>query len=630
MKHSFSGVMMSLVGDGFAANDHARQNGARPGDYDHDELLVANTYLNSQPQGDPRQLRSMTANGRLRRDRSRGVGRRRVQWIDDPSRKNTAHTDVPRSPRTHRPTAERPPTPSYNSLKPANGWNDTGERNRSHERPQSAHAALISILKNSPKWKEDTKEKQANVRFAIESSSSQEASAVSQISTSTDQSTPTKAAERGQDMPNIFAQNARPKKEHPEISAHKANKYHIPPTPPISSESEGLGDEGYAPEAKARHSDPPIRQYNQQQHHSTSKNARGFSIQGSSSMSSAGMTFPGTERQVSATTRPNSSSATLSSSGRPPKGSSTQHMNGEGVLLSNALHTEGISGRNAGSSGLFRYAGKSSGDNVSLPPSPHGATTQKFFGGEAVAALQNTHSHNNVRSSSVRPSTSENDVHRGRSKQGSNQHSHKRYATPPPRQWGRQERQTRNTSSGGPRPVSASATTHSKSNPALPTQLYLTSHSQLGGSKQDGRGGGDFWPPIGKQSNASNPRTGKVRTGGKLQQQHPIRIAPMPHNNSLHGSAENTTSQLQSNGWRPQSAAARVGPVAVRTTDGYLGLRQDLNAVPKINQASKQGKRRGSPSSNRRSKSSSRTNSPSSGKKPAKGNSRSRLKITTP
>eukprot|EP01138_Halocafeteria_seosinensis_P001275 gb/GECG01001308.1/.p1 GENE.gb/GECG01001308.1/~~gb/GECG01001308.1/.p1 ORF type:complete len:791 (+),score=72.85 gb/GECG01001308.1/:1-2373(+) len=584
--------------------DQARQNGARPGDYDHDELLLANTYLNSQAQVDPKQLRSMTANGRMRRDRARSTSRRRVQWIDDPSRKNTSHNDVPRSPRTHRPTTVRPPTPSYNAIKPAEGWstengqhkrlsitsqNSEGSHGSTPARPQSAYAALTSILKNSAKWKEaKTTEKHA-VAFASSTSKPEEASMVSQVSISTDQSAAVDKEQRGHDGHGTEGFGKSPRSGTEGTSGHKANKYHIPPTPPIQSEEEGLGDEGFRSE-KSHQNLEPILQVSHHQSLNGKEGNGGFLDRNdgnwrSNSNFRGELTFPGTDRHSKKLNRPHSSSANIGG-GRPPKALPQQQTTSSGEAP--ILQAEGISKSSSSesSSGLFRSTGSNSGDNVLLPQYPQGATAQRFVGGEAAAALTNHrqvhHAHRSHPSNKgsggthnghqSRPSTSDNE---GRSRsRHSNPHSHKRYATPPPRQWSKQERQSGNHGGGfGSRPSSASVVSHAKSQGPYQSQLYLSSGGQAdtSGAKQDPHFS-DFWPLVGKQNAApSNRNTSKVRTGGKLQQQHPIRVVPMPQSGN-HGpsdaaapgaNSQNQTGKQSPTTWRPQCLARNIYVVGV-------------------------------------------------------------------
>lgn len=105
-------------------------------------------------------------------------GRRRgITWIDDGKRAATAHADVPLSPLSKKPTVERPPSASYNSLALGPGWVDPTGAAQAQGGPRSGgpllvpvvgghvsaagaalpppHAPVRSILKGSAAWAEE-------------------------------------------------------------------------------------------------------------------------------------------------------------------------------------------------------------------------------------------------------------------------------------------------------------------------------------------------------------------------------------------------------------------------------------------------------------------------------------------
>lgn len=96
---------------------------AVPQNPDSDEALLVNTFVNSQPQTDSAIAAARPSVGGKPR-------KQRLTWIDDTSRKGGSHSQVPISPFTRRPVAERPPTPSYSDLEPGGGWVDTLDRTR--------------------------------------------------------------------------------------------------------------------------------------------------------------------------------------------------------------------------------------------------------------------------------------------------------------------------------------------------------------------------------------------------------------------------------------------------------------------------------------------------------------------
>jgi hypothetical protein len=94
-----------------------------------DEIVLANTFLNSVAQP-PVAVQEAGGRGRDRTMKPAGVRRPRLSWIDDPKRRappDRPKVEVPISPYSRRPTPERPPTHSYNSLEVGPGWVDTLE-----------------------------------------------------------------------------------------------------------------------------------------------------------------------------------------------------------------------------------------------------------------------------------------------------------------------------------------------------------------------------------------------------------------------------------------------------------------------------------------------------------------------
>ena len=118
-----------------------------------DELLLCNTYLNSQPVAESMIIEAQSAEpvasrkgtaargGSSTAARSTRSGGSAIAWIDDAARESTTHFAVPLSPTSRRATLERPPNASYSALAIGPGWTWCGDAAAVAQRPVTVPTA---------------------------------------------------------------------------------------------------------------------------------------------------------------------------------------------------------------------------------------------------------------------------------------------------------------------------------------------------------------------------------------------------------------------------------------------------------------------------------------------------------